>query len=85
LTDTDEPDVTVEEQPVKKTAKSSKKAVSPDSLDTEVWVSAAYEATGFPPEVVRAALSLEGEGPYNRDQVLNAIKKFMQRPVKQEG
>jgi len=83
LTNGDEAAAAQEEQPVKK--KSQKKTVSPNALGVEVWVNAAYEATGYPPEVVRAALSLAGSGPYNREQVILEINKFMQRPVKQEG
>jgi hypothetical protein len=58
--------------------------VDENALPGEVWVENAH-IFNVGPEVVRAALSLTGEGPYNRDQVANGIAVFMSRPVEQEG
>lgn len=76
----------------KKTAAPAEEAEAPniplvaeDALPTEVWVDSAYEAFGENPEVVRAALSLADDGPYNRDEVAVAISTFMVRSVEQEG
>lgn len=55
-----------------------------DCLPDEVWIENAH-LFDVGPEIVRAALSLMDEGPYNRDQVANGIATLMSRPVEQEG
>jgi hypothetical protein len=84
LTDSNEAAVTEEAQPVKTEKKKAPK-VDPNALPVSVWVANADEALGQRPEIVRAALYLDGHETYNRDQVNNAVNKFMQRPVEQEG
>jgi hypothetical protein len=59
-------------------------AVDDSALPADVWIENAH-IFGVAPEVVRAALSLLGEGPYNRDQVAMGIPSFLSRPVEQEG
>lgn len=58
--------------------------VDEDALPGDVWEENAH-IFNVGPEVVRAALSLVGDGPYNRDQVANSISTLMSRPVEQEG
>lgn len=55
--------------------------VNDDSLPASAWVSAAYEAFGQPPEVVRAALSTDASGTYNRSDVSQAIHAYLTRPA----
>lgn len=55
-----------------------------NALPGDVWEDNAH-LFDVGPEVVRAALSLVGDGPYNRDQVANGISILMSRPVEQEG
>ena len=55
-----------------------------NALPGDVWEDNAH-LFDVGPEVVRAALSLIGDGPYNRDQVANGISILMSRPVEQEG
>jgi hypothetical protein len=58
--------------------------VEDNGLPAEVWEENAH-IFDVSPEIVRAALSLIDEGPYNRDQVANGIATLMSRPVEQEG
>lgn len=58
--------------------------VKEDALPGDVWEENAH-IFNVGPEIVRAALSLIGDGPYNRDQVANGIATLMSRPVEQEG
>lgn len=55
--------------------------VSDDALPAEAWISAAYEAFGQAPEVVRAALSMNVSDTYNRSDVSQAINAYLTRPA----
>jgi hypothetical protein len=55
--------------------------VNDDSLPADAWVSAAYEAFDLPPEVVRAALSVNVSDTYNRSDVSQAIVAYLTRPA----
>lgn len=78
-------DALVEEALPVKNGKKKATVVDPNALPVSEWVANAEEAFNQRPEIVRAALYLDGRDTYNREQVNTAVNKFMQRPVEQEG